>query len=321
MCTKDGAPSPWLPRLVTGPYAALTDADTVVVSSTSNLDREPDGQLMDALQQAHQAGVRIAALCTGTFILAAAGLLEGRTATTHWLHAALLAQRYPLIDVRADVLYVEDGTVLTSAGKSAALDLGLHMVSSDFGASAANALARRLVVPTHRTGGQAQFITPPRPRPAADLLGKALDWARARLDQPLTVEHLADRAALSSRQLSRRMNAEVGMSPRAWLQHERITRAQDLLERTDASIEQIAAMCGMGTTTTLRRQFTQTLGVTPTGYRTAFRADVTQPPGNRAPLARPRGYGAWSAGALPPTSSTGKPPSAAPAPAHSRTTA
>jgi transcriptional regulator GlxA family with amidase domain len=223
------------------------------------------------LRRAHTAGARIVALCTGAFIVAAAGLLDGRTATTYWMHAAELAKLYPEVDVRADVLYVDDGEVLTSAGKTAALDLCLHIVHRDYGAAAANGLARRLVVPAHRPGGQAQFIAPPPDPRVTDRLDTALNWARARLDRPLSVQDLAREAGLSTRQLARRIRAEIGVSPLAWLHQQRITRAQDMLERTDASIEQIATHSGMGTATTLRRHFIRALGVGPTAYRATFR--------------------------------------------------
>ncbi|MGZ4617729.1 MAG: GlxA family transcriptional regulator [Frankiaceae bacterium] len=271
VCTPSGSPARWLLDATTGDFSTLTEVDTVIVPSTSVVDRPPDPALLSALRAAHDRGARIAALCTGAFVLAAAGLLNGRTATTHWMHADDLARQHPDVDVRADVLYVADGPVLTSAGKTAALDLCLHLVHTDHGASAANGLARRLVVPSHRPGGQAQFIpSPPDPR-VADRLGQALDWARARLDQPITVQDLAREAGLSARQLSRRMTAELGLAPLSWLHHQRITRAQDLLERTDASVEQIAGRCGMGTATTLRRHFQRSVGVSPTAYRTTFR--------------------------------------------------
>jgi len=271
VCTPDGSPSPWLPGFAAGGFAELAKVDTVVVPSTTVLDSQPDPALLAALRAALDAGVRIAALCTGAFVLAAAGLLDGRMAATHWMHAPQLARLHPRVTVRADVLYVDDGQVLTSAGKTAALDLCLHLVHRDHGASAANGLARRLVVASHRPGGQAQFIAPPPDPRVTDRLGSALDWARAHLDKPLTVQDLARESGLSARQLARRMRAEVGLSPLGWLHHQRITRAQDLLERTEASVEQIAARCGMGTATTLRRHFHRTVGVSPTAYRTAFR--------------------------------------------------
>ena len=271
VCTPDGAPSPWLPGFAAAGFADLAKVDTVVIPSTSVLDRQPDPALSAALRAAHHAGARIAALCTGAFVLARTGLLDGRTAATHWMHAQELARLHPRVTVRADVLYVDDGQILTSAGKTAALDLCLHLVHRDHGASAANGLARRLVVAPHRAGGQAQFIAPPRDPRVTDRLEPALDWARARLDKPLTVQDLARESGLSTRQLARRMRAEVGLSPLGWLHHQRITRAQDLLERTEASVEQIAARCGMGTATTLRRHFHRAVGVSPTAYRTAFR--------------------------------------------------
>ncbi|WP_244929719.1 helix-turn-helix domain-containing protein [Nocardioides sp. W7] len=271
VCTPDGAPHPWLTHLPTASYAEIARVDTVVVPSSDDLDDNPDPALVDALRAAHDRGTRIASLCTGAFVLAAAGLLDGRVATTHWMHAEDLARRYPQIDVRPDVLYVDEGDVLTSAGKTAALDLCVHLVRRDLGAAAANAIARRLVVPAHRSGGQAQFITPPAEPRSPDGLAPTLEWARARLDQPLTVRDLAGHANLSTRQLARRMQAEVQAGPLDWLHHQRITRAQELLERTDATIDQVAVSCGMGTATTLRRHFHRALGVTPTTYRTTFR--------------------------------------------------
>lgn len=271
VCTADGAAHPWLPNLPTASYAEMTRVDSVVVPSTNDLDANPDPELVDALRVAHERGVRIASLCTGAFVLAAAGLLDGRVATTHWMHADDLARRYPQVDVRADVLYIDEGDVLTSAGKTAALDLCIHLVRRDLGAAAANGIARRLVVPAHRSGGQAQFIvSPARPR-SPDGLAPTLEWAQAHLDQPLTVRDLARHASLSTRQLARRMRAELQAGPLDWLHQQRIARAQELLERTDASIEQIAASCGMGTAVTLRRHFHRRVGVTPTAYRATFR--------------------------------------------------
>jgi AraC family transcriptional activator FtrA len=269
--TPDGAPHAWLPNLPTESYAEIARADSVVVPSIDDLDAVPDPELVEALRLAHGRGVRVASLCTGAFVLAAAGLLDGRVATTHWMHADDLAVRYPEVDVRSDVLYIDEGDVATSAGKTAALDLCLHLVRRDLGATAANAIARRLVVPAHRSGGQAQFITPPAEPRNPDGLAPTLEWARARLDQPITVRDLAGHAGLSPRQLARRMHAELQAGPLHWLHQQRIARAQELLERTDASVEQIAASCGMGTAATLRRQFHRVVGVSPTAYRATFR--------------------------------------------------
>ncbi|MEV4480100.1 GlxA family transcriptional regulator [Micromonospora coxensis] len=271
VCTADGAPHPWLAHLPTTSYAGIAAVDTVVVPSSDDLDDNPDPALVDALRAAHARGARIASLCTGAFVLAAAGVLDGRVATTHWMHAEDLARRYPQVDVRPDVLYVDGGDVLTSAGKTAAVDLCLHLVRRDFGAAAANGIARRLVVPAHRSGGQAQFITPPAEPRSPHGLAPTLEWARARLDRPLTVRDLAGHANLSTRQLARRMRAELQAGPLDWLHQQRIARAQELLERTDASIDQVATSCGLGTATTLRRHFHRALGVTPTAYRTTFR--------------------------------------------------
>ena len=271
VCTPDGAPHPWLPHLPAASYAEIARVDAVVVPSVDDVDAEPDQALVDALRVAHQRGVRIASLCTGAFVLAEAGLLDGRAATTHWMHADALAERYPRVDVRPDVLYIDEGDVLTSAGKTAALDLCIHLVRQDLGAAAANGIARRLVVPAHRGGGQAQFITPPAEPRHRDGLGLTLEWARARLDQPLTVGDLASHAGLSTRQLARRMHAELRSGPLDWLHQQRITRAQELLERTDASVEQVAASSGMGTAATLRRHFQRVVGVSPTAYRATFR--------------------------------------------------
>ena len=271
VCTTDGTPHPWLPNLPTASYAEIARADSVVVPSSHDLDAQPDPELVEALRVAHLRGVRIASLCTGAFVLAAAGLLDGRLATTHWMHADDLARRYPQVDVRADVLYIDEGDVLTSAGKTAALDLCIHLVRRDLGAAAANGIARQLVVPAHRTGGQAQFIIPPPEPRSPDGLASTLAWARAHLDQPLTVRDLAGHAGLSTRQLARRMQAELQAGPLDWLHHQRVARAQELLERTDASVEHIAASCGMGTAATLRRRFRRAVGVTPTSYRATFR--------------------------------------------------
>jgi transcriptional regulator GlxA family with amidase domain len=270
VATADGSPPGWLPQAVAHGYEVLPGMDTVIVPATADPAAPSSPALLTALARAYDAGVRIASLCTGAFLLAEAGLLDGRGATTHWMHAAELAERHPRVDVRADVLYVDEGRVLTSAGKTAALDLCLHLVRTDYGAAAANGLARRLVAPAHRPGGQAQFIAAPNASVSPDGLEAVLEWARARLDQPLTVEELARRAGLSSRHLARRMRDATGLSPLGWLQRQRIALAQELLERTDATVEQIASRCGMGTAATLRRHFQQVLGVSPTAYRTTF---------------------------------------------------
>jgi transcriptional regulator GlxA family with amidase domain len=254
---------------------SLVTADTVIVPAIRDPEDAPLAELVDAVRAAHDAGARVVSLCTGAFVLAAAGLLDGRSATTHWAHTSLLATRYPRVRVDPDVLYIDDGTVLTSAGKAAGMDLCLHVVRTDHGAAVANALARSLVVPPHRQGGQAQFIPAPLAPGRDHVLAGLLDWAGARLDQPLTVQDLARQASMSSRNLARHFNAVTGTSPLRWLLIQRVHRAQELLETTDAGIELIAARTGMGTAATLRRHFNRLLGVPPEVYRRTFRARAT----------------------------------------------
>jgi transcriptional regulator GlxA family with amidase domain len=273
VATPDGAAHPWLPGKPTTSYDTIAAAradDTVVVPSTDDLEGEPEPELADALRAAHAAGARIASLCTGSFVLAAAGLLDGRSATTHWMHAEALARRFPGVRVRADVLFTDEGDLLTSAGKTAALDLCLHLVRTDLGAAAANHVARRLVVPPLRAGGQAQFIVPPPMLRGSEGLAPALDWAKAHLDAEITVAELARRAGLSPRQLARRMQAELQTRPLEWLHRQRVLRAQEMLETTDAGMDRIAARCGLGSAATLRRHFTRAVGVTPAAYRASF---------------------------------------------------
>ncbi|MYS79439.1 MULTISPECIES: helix-turn-helix domain-containing protein [Streptomycetaceae] len=256
----------------------LVLADTVIVPGWADVDTDPPAELVEAVRAAHEAGARVASLCTGAFVLAAAGLLEGRRATTHWAHTEVLAARFPGVEVDPDVLYVDNGSVLTSAGKAAAMDLCLHLVRRDHGSVIANALARRLVVQPHRPGGQAQFVATPMPEQHDHPLGELLAWAAGRLDQPLTVEDLARRANMSSRHLGRHFRSMTGTTPLQWLLTQRIHRAQELLETTDDSVEVIAEATGMGTGATLRRHFNRTVGVPPDAYRRTFhrrRADGT----------------------------------------------
>lgn len=255
----------------------LARADTVIVPGWADIDVAPPADLVDAVRAAHEAGARVASLCTGAFVLAAAGLLDGRRATTHWAHTDVLAARHPLVEVDPDVLYVDNGSVLTSAGKAAAMDLCLHLVRSDHGSAVANTVARRLVVPPHRAGGQAQFVTAPVPEQDDHPLGGLLPWITERLDRPLTVEDLARQATMSSRTLARHFRSATGTTPLRWLLNQRIRRAQELLERTDDSVDLIAEATGMGTAATLRRHFTRAVGVPPDSYRRTFRAAKGSP--------------------------------------------
>ncbi len=249
----------------------LAGADTVIVPACADIDDPPPADLIAAVRAAHESGARIASLCTGAFVLGAAGLLDGRRATTHWAHTADLQARHPEAVVDPDVLYTDNGSVLTAAGKAAAVDLCLHLVHLDHGAAIANAVARRLVMAPHRPGGQAQFVATPVPATGHHLLADLLAWAQQRLDQPLTVTDLARRANTSPRHLGRQFRSVTGQSPLQWLLTQRVRRAQELLEATDQSIAAVALATGMGTATTLRRQFKRVVGVPPDTYRRSFR--------------------------------------------------
>jgi len=250
----------------------LLEADTILVPACARPTQiTPPEPLLDALRAAHARGRRIASICTGAYLLAAAGLLNGHRATTHWMNAVDFAHRYPLVQVDPDVLYVDHGDLLTSAGTGAAIDLCLHLVRVDHGAAVANEVARRMVVPPHREGGQAQF-TPPVPRAAPQShLAPVLDWARHRLDQPLTVAQLAREARMSPRTFARRFRETVGASPLRWLVQERVRLAQELLETTDEPVERIARRAGFGTAANLRQHFGRVTSVSPQTYRHVFR--------------------------------------------------
>ncbi|SHE96157.1 helix-turn-helix domain-containing protein [Streptoalloteichus hindustanus] len=252
----------------------LVDADTVIVPSVpdecARNGEELPPELLDALRAASERGARVVSLCTGAFALAAAGLLDGRRATSHWMYTDLLARRYPEVLVDDSVLYVDDGDVLTSAGLTAGLDLCLHLVRSDLGAHVANQLARRMVVPAHRPGGQSPFIELPVPETDDDSLAPVLQWATERLDQPLTVDDLAKRAGMSPRTFFRRLRSATGSTPLRWLLHQRLAHARGLLEATTLPVDQVSQRSGLGTAANLRRHFTLHIGVSPTEYRRSF---------------------------------------------------
>jgi transcriptional regulator GlxA family with amidase domain len=255
---------------------ALTEADTVVVPGYHPLT-PPQPRVLDALRAAAERGARMVSVCTGAFALAAAGLLDGRRATTHWMDADELARRHPMVDVDADLLYTAQEPVLTSAGFAAGIDLCLHLVREDQGAQAAADLARRLVVPAHRDGGQAQYLTRPMP-PECTGLASVYAWALQHLDRPLTVADLARQAAVSPRTFARRFTAETGTTPLRWLNGQRLQEARRLLEATDLPVEEIARRCGLGTAANLRLHLARDAATTPTGYRRTFRARATPPP-------------------------------------------
>jgi transcriptional regulator GlxA family with amidase domain len=250
---------------------ALVRADTVVVPPPGRaVVASP--QLLSALRRAHGRGARIISMCSGAFAMAAAGLLDGRRATTHWMHTDELAERYPAVNVDPRVLYVDDGDVLTSAGSAAGIDLCLHVVRQDFGADVATQVARRMVVPPHRDGGQAQFIDVPVPEViTGDRFAETLEWAQIHLDEAITVEDLARRAAVSTRTFARRFAERTGTTPRQWLLRQRILLSQQLLEATDLSVDTVAARCGLGTGANLRFHFDRQVRTSPSAYRRAFR--------------------------------------------------
>jgi AraC family transcriptional activator FtrA len=251
---------------------AVGTAATVVVVPTEQPEQVP-AAVLDALRSARARGQRILSLCTGAFILAAAGILDGHRATTHWSECAALAGRYPRVTVDPDVLYVDEGDLLTSAGSAASIDLCLHVVQQDYGSEVATRLARDLVVPLHRDGGQAQFIDTPLPVLGdRHLFADTLAWLQAHLDQAVTVQDLAGRAAMSPRTFARRFLASTGATPYQWIVRERIRLAQRLLETTDLPIDAIAARTGLRTAGNLRKHFTRAVRTSPHAYRDAFRA-------------------------------------------------
>lgn len=251
----------------------LRRADTIIASGwpRPNDERPPD-DVLDELIRARRRGARIASLCSGAFVLAAAGLLDGRTATTHWMYAEELAHDYPSIDVDPSVLYVGGDGVWTSAGTAAGIDLCLHFVRQDHGAEVANVVARRMVVPPHRDGGQAQYVETPMPAACTDdSLARTLEWVQGHLDVEHTVESLARHARLSPRTFARRFKAATGTTPLQWLLAQRVVQAQRLLETTDLPVDHVASRCGFGSAATLRQHFARSVGTAPASYRLTFR--------------------------------------------------
>ncbi|GII76459.1 AraC family transcriptional regulator [Sphaerisporangium rufum] len=247
---------------------AAGDADTVMVVGSGGGPADP--ATLAALRAAAAAGARLASLCTGAFVLAQAGLLDGRRATTHWDLAAELAARHPAVRVQPDTLFVDDGGVLTSAGAGAAIDLCLHLVRLDYGAAVASAAARAVVAAPARPGGQPQVVAAPTPPERGTSLAATRGWALERLELPLSLADLAGHAGVSVRTLIRRFHAETGTSPLRWLLHQRIGRARELLETTGLPMDQVAARSGLGGADSLRRHLVAALGVTPSAYRARF---------------------------------------------------
>lgn len=255
--------------------SAVEWADTIVLPNGGRpspvLDYDP--VVLEALRLAHARGARIISFCSGAFPLAATGLLDGRTATTHWVHMAQFTARHPSIAVRPDVLYCGGDNLYTSAGTSAAIDLCLHLVREDWGADVANTVARRMVVPPHRDGGQAQYIEQPIPTSIdveADLRA-VLQWVEGNLERQLTVDELARRAAMTPRTFARRFKSATGTTPLQWILHQRVVASQRMLETTRLSVDEIAATVGFGSAAALRQHFTKVVGSTPSSYRAMFR--------------------------------------------------
>ncbi|WP_344103003.1 helix-turn-helix domain-containing protein [Nocardiopsis rhodophaea] len=260
--------------LVAEGLEALEQADTVVVPGWLPVDEAPSSAVVRALRRAHECGTRVVSICTGAFALAYAGLLDGRRATTHWARAQELAARFPAVRVDADVLYVDHGDVATSAGAGAGIDLCLHLVRTDQGAEYAAHVARSMVMPPHREGGQLQYSAPPHPAHIDGSLAPLLEWVTRRLGDPLTVEDLAAHAGVSARTLARRFADQLGVGPGQWLLAQRIAAARELLESSDLPLDAVARRVGLSSATNLRRRFLRALGTTPGAYRRAFRSDA-----------------------------------------------
>jgi len=260
---------------VDGGLDLLRDANLIVVPGWRDLDETPRPEITTALRDAVEHGARVASICSGAFLLAHAGLLDGRRATTHWRHTERLARLFPKIRVEPDVLYVDEGNVMTSAGSAAGIDLLLHLVRKDYGPHIANTFARRMVVPPHRDGGQSQFVVQPIAVRTNDRVASVADWMASNLDEAITIEALADRAAMSVRTFTRRFRAATGTAPIEWLIRLRVRRAQDLLETTDLPIDRVAHDAGFGAPETLRHHFRCVVGTTPSAWRNSFRGRLT----------------------------------------------
>lgn len=250
----------------------LESADLITLpAGNSYASRSYPPELLDALRRATARGARVLSVCSGVFVLGAAGLLDGRRCAVHWHHAEELARQYPKAIVEPDVLYVDEDPVITSAGTAAGIDACLHIVRKEQGPEVANAIARRMVVPPHRDGGQAQYIERPLPRSTCDTVGEVLVWMERHLDREVTVEQLAARAHMSPRTFARRFQQETGTTPYRWMLRQRVLLAQELLEASDETMDAIAGRTGFGTAAALRHQFVRSLGTTPQAYRRTFR--------------------------------------------------
>lgn len=257
-----------------GGVERLESADLILLPGWRGAAEPVPAPLRDALRAAHARGARLATICSGVFVLAQIGLLTGRRATTHWRYADILADRFPDVTVDPDVLFVEDGTILTSAGSAAGLDMGLHIIRQDYGAERANQVAKRLCLPARRDGGQRQFVPMPEPMARTGGIAPLLDQIRAALDEDWPLSRMAAAAGMSQRTLARRMEEATGETPKAWLRRARVARASDLLERSDLRLDDIGVACGFGSPETFRRDFRRISGLAPSAYRARFSAAV-----------------------------------------------
>jgi len=260
----------------------LRKARTIVLPGwTSPRDRPPD-RLLSALKAAHDRGARLMSICSGAFVLGYTGLLDGKRATTHWRYTDQFRPLFPRVELVPDVLYVDEGQIITSAGSAAGIDAGLHLIRRDFGAAVANRVARRLVVTPHRDGGQKQFIPSPVGERTGSRFQQVTQWARQHLAEPIPVRRLADQAAMSERNFLRRFREATGTTPKAWLVRERVSRAQELIETTDEPMNSIAERCGFGAMETFRLAFRNCVGLAPSRYRQRFKRTEPSASGSRA---------------------------------------
>ncbi|WP_139792331.1 helix-turn-helix domain-containing protein [Henriciella litoralis] len=251
-------------------YEVAADADTLIVPAWRDINERPPQDMLDAVKAAYDRGARIVSYCTGAFVLAHAGVLSGKRATTHWRDLAALKRAFPDVEIVEDVLYVDEGDVITSAGSSAAVDCSLHIIRTDFGAAIANQLARSLVTPPHREGGQSQYVEAPFQERSGQSVAGVLDWAREHLDKPLTIGDLADEAGMSERTFLRRFREGTGATPLKWLRRERVFRAMGLLEKTQLSLVDVSMQSGFGSVETFRTAFRDIAGTSPNAYRKRF---------------------------------------------------
>ncbi|MGH3750424.1 MAG: helix-turn-helix domain-containing protein [Micromonosporaceae bacterium] len=288
ICTQRPGAVPTLAgydMMVAQGLAALDTADTVVIPGWQRRDQPAHADVIEAVHRAHRRGARIVAICSGAFLLAQTGLLDHRRATTHWRMAAELAARFPDVHVEPDTLYIDLGDIATSAGTAAGIDLCLHLARTDHGAAYAARIARHMVMPPHREGGQLQYAAPALEDRPLDSLAPLLDWAVERLHQPLTVSTLAGHANISPRTLARRFTDQLGIGPGRWLLQQRIRAARILLEETDLPVETVASRVGLSSAANLRRRFHTMVRTTPAAYRRSFGRSATPPHDQPAPPA------------------------------------